>query len=132
MKKANNQNFCYIPHFQFIQMLEYKCSMAGIRCIRQQESHTSKCSFLDGEEVCHHDKYVGRRKKRGLFVASDGRKINADVNGAFNVMRKCKPIGDCRVPVWCNGCVVHPVIVHVWTMAKPAERTLVGSRKLIR
>ena len=132
MKKVNNQNFCCIPHLQFVQMLEYKCRMAGIKCVRQEESHTSKCSFLDGEEICHHEKYVGRRRKRGLFVASDGRKINADVNGALNILRKCKPIGECKPPVWCNGCVVHPVIVHVWTMAKPAERALAGSGYLGR
>lgn len=132
MRKANNQNFCYIPHLRFVEMLEYKCRIVGIKCVRQDEAHTSKCSFLDGEEVCHHERYVGKRRHRGLFVASDGREINADVNGALNIMRKCKPLGGCRVPIWCNGCVVHPVIAHVWAMAKPIERALIGWGSSIR
>ena len=121
MGDANNQNFNGIPFLRFVEMVEYKCAMAGIRCVRANESHTSKCSFLDGEEVCHHGKYVGKRVKRGLFRASDGRTINADVNGALNILRKGKPVGGVKVPVWCNGCVVHPAIIHVWTMAKSGE-----------
>lgn len=124
--RANNQNFCYIPYLKFVEMLEYKCRLAGIRCVRVNESHTSKCSFLDMEDVCHHDVYAGKRVKRGLFMASDGRTINADVNGALNILRKCKPIGDIGIPVWCNGCVVHPAIIHVWTMAKSAGDSVAG------
>lgn len=126
MGKANNQNFTEIPFLRFVQMVEYKCRLAGIACHLQNESHTSKCSFLDNEEVCHHERYKGTRVKRGLFKASDGRTMNADVNGAMNILRKCKPLGNVKTPIWCNGCVVHPVIIHLWTMTKRsgAKRTL--------
>ncbi|MDQ7025730.1 MAG: hypothetical protein Q9P01_10885 [Anaerolineae bacterium] len=50
-----------------------------------------KCSFLDNEPLEKHDKYLGKRLKRGLFQASDGRLINADINGAGNIIRKVVP-----------------------------------------
>ena len=72
-------------------MLCYKAELVGIRVLLQEESHTSKCSFLDFEPICHHEHYVGKRVKRGLFRASNGRRINADVNGSYNIMRKAIP-----------------------------------------
>ena len=52
------------------------------------QKYTSKCSFLDDEDICKHEEYVGKRIKRGLYKASDGRLINADVNGALNILKK--------------------------------------------
>jgi putative transposase len=89
--KRNNQNFVQIPHARFIDMLTYKAKMVGIRVILVEESHTSKCSFLDLEPIHHHDRYVGKRVKRGLFRASNGRRIHADVNGSLNILRKAIP-----------------------------------------
>ena len=66
--------------------------MCGIKVIVNEESYTSKCDALALEGVCKHDKYMGRRVKRGLFKSSTGRLINADVNGAVNIMRKV--VGD--------------------------------------
>ena len=86
--KRNNQNFVSIPHNQLIWMLTYKSEEVGINVETHNESHTSKCSFIDNEDVCHHDEYLGRRKKRGLFVSSDGRMLNADINGAANILRR--------------------------------------------
>nr|WP_274532110.1 zinc ribbon domain-containing protein [Ktedonobacter racemifer] len=63
----------------------------GIHVILQEESHTSKCSFLDLEPICHHEHYLGKRIKRGLFRTSTGRRINADVNGSLNIIRKAIP-----------------------------------------
>jgi putative transposase len=79
MGKRNNQQFVQIPHARFIEMLTYKAELVGIRVILQEESHTSKCSFLD------------KRVKRGLFRASTGRRINADINGSLNIIRKAIP-----------------------------------------
>ena len=104
--KVNNQNFVQLPHSEFIEKLRYKCHLAGIKFIENEESYTSKCSFLDGEEICKHEKYVGKRICRGLFRSCSGVLINADVNGAYNILRKCKP------KVFTNGVVgvvVHPV-----------------------
>jgi putative transposase len=105
--KRNNQNFVQVPHARFIQMLSYKAELVGIEVIVTNESHTSKCSFLDDEPVQHHERYVGKRIARGLFRAADGRQIiNADVNGAYNIIRKAIPgaFGQGKA-----GVVVHPV-----------------------
>lgn len=72
-------------------MLSYKAHHVGIRVIIIEESYTSKCSFLDREPVGKHEQYLGKRVKRGLFRASDGRDINADVNGSLNIVRKVAP-----------------------------------------
>lgn len=91
MGKRNNQQFVQIPHARFIDMLTYKAELVGIRVILQEESHTSKCSFLDNEPICHQAHYVGKRVKRGLFRTATGRRINADVNGSYNIIRKAIP-----------------------------------------
>lgn len=69
-------------------MLIYKCWLEGIKVELQEESHTSKCSFLDREYVGHHNKYLGKRIKRGLFRTSNKTLINADVNASYNIMCK--------------------------------------------
>ena len=88
MGKRNNQNFVSIPFNTFISMISYKATLEGINVKIVEESYTSKCSFLDNEDICKHDSYKGRRVKRGLFNTSLGRIINADINGAFNIIRK--------------------------------------------
>ena len=90
--KTNNQKFVQIPFYSLQSKLQYKCEMAGIEYVEQEESHTSKCDALAMEEIGHHEHYAGVRKKRGLFQSSTGRYINADQNGALNILRK--NIGD--------------------------------------
>lgn len=89
--KKNNQNFVNIPFLTYINQLKYKCELEGIEVILNEESYTSKCSFIDMEEVKKHEVYVGKRTKRGLFKSKDGRLINADLNGSYNIMRKVVP-----------------------------------------
>ena len=103
--RANNQKFVAIPHAQAVQMLTYKAQLAGIDVILQEESYTSKCSFLDGEFPQKQRQYAGRRVQRGLFRASDGTFINADVNGAYNIIVKAFPNAFEGI----EGVVVHPV-----------------------
>lgn len=86
--KVNNQNFVAIPYEKLVSMIEYKCKKEGIVVKRQEESYTSKCSFLDNEEVKKHKEYLGKRVKRGLFKSSEGREINADINGSYNILKK--------------------------------------------
>ena len=106
--KVNNQNFIQIPHSRFIDMLSYKCEKVGITVKLQEESYTSKCSFLDGEEICKHETYMGRRVKRGLFKSANGKYINADVNGSYNIMRKAIPNAFAN---GIEGLVVNPIVV---------------------
>jgi putative transposase len=89
--KKNNQNFTQIPIFRFLDIISYKAKLKGINIIFQEESYTSKCSFLDNEPIMKHESYQGKRIKRGLFKASNGRLINADVNGSYNIMKKAFP-----------------------------------------
>jgi len=89
--KRTNQNFVSIPMNWLIDQIAYKNAENGIETIVHEESHTSKCSFLDQEPIEHRDHYVGRRVKRGLFRSSNGTEINADVNGFYNIIRKAVP-----------------------------------------
>jgi putative transposase len=91
MGKRSNQNFVFIPHARFIDMLTYKAQLVGIRITVIDEAYTSKCSFLDRELIGKHRTYLGTRVKRGLFRASDGRTIQADLNGSYNLIRKVAP-----------------------------------------
>ena len=86
-----NQSFVQLPFARFIQMLQYKAEAIGMKVVLTEESYTSGTSFLDSEVPTkdHYDK--SRRIHRGLFQANDGRKINADVNGAYQIMRKVFP-----------------------------------------
>lgn len=86
--KQTNQNFGSIPFYKLLKMLEYKCKMIGINLVTQEESYTSKCDSLAFEEVKCHEKYKGSRIKRGLFLSSLGKALNADINGALNILRK--------------------------------------------
>src|SRR5437660_1240445 len=100
MGRRNNQNFVQIPHAKFIDMLTYKASLVGIQVEVQEESYTSKASFLDfdpiptyklNDETEHSfsGKRFGRRNR--LYRAKNGKIICADVNGSYNILRKSKP-----------------------------------------
>jgi putative transposase len=100
MGKRNNQNFVAIPHARFIDMLTYKASLVGIHVEVQEESYTSKASFLDLDplptykpdddtEYTFSGKRMGRRNR--LYRTKDRRIICADVNGSYNILRKSKP-----------------------------------------
>jgi putative transposase len=86
--KVNNQHFVNIPHATLIEMITYKLEEEGIHVQLTEESYTSKCDHLAYEPMRHQEKYLGKRSKRGLFVSSTGRLINADVNGAIGIARK--------------------------------------------
>lgn len=88
MGKKNNQKFTQIPFARLISYLEYKCELVGIEIVTHEESYTSKCDSLAFEAIGKHENYLGKRKKRGLYQSSTGKLINADVNGALNIMRK--------------------------------------------
>ena len=91
--KKIKQRFAYLPYETFIEQLRYKCQLHGITVVTQEESCTSKASFLDGDDIpvygeTENPKFSGSRIKRGLYRSGDGRLINADVNGSYNILRK--------------------------------------------
>ncbi len=109
--KKNNQAFVNIPHARFIEMIQYKCEMVGIKVIVTEESYTSKCSFIDAEEMKHQEKYLGTRRHRGLFVSKDKIKINADCNGSGNIIRKVIPTAFDGEGI--EGVVVSPKLINL-------------------
>jgi len=119
--KRNNQNFVSVPHARFVQMLTYKAKLSGISVVITEESYTSKCSFLDFEAIENHLNYMGHRVKRGLFRAATGRFINADLNGALNIIRKVAPNAFSH---GVEGVVVHPVKVGIWNSEFGIEKQL--------
>lgn len=92
----------------FIKQLAYKCENNSIRFITTEESYTSGTSFLDGEEPCKENYNKSRRVHRGLFISNGGIKINADVNGSYQIMRKVFP------DAFANG--IEGVCLHPMTM----------------
>lgn len=109
MWKRNNQKFVQIPFARLASYLKYKCEMADIRFIENEESYTSKCDALAKEEIGKHESYLGKRVKRGLFRSSTGRYINADVNGAVNILRKVVGEPDCINQIIGSGRLLRPI-----------------------
>jgi IS605 OrfB family transposase len=110
--KRTNQNFVSVPHARCIAMLAYKAELVGIRVRITEERYTSTASFLDADPLPVYDAaqpapaFSGRRVKRGLYRAADGRHLNADANSAYNIMRKVAPDAFAQGS---RGCMVHPV-----------------------
>lgn len=100
----NNQNFVQVPHTRFVDMIAYKCLLKGITVVLTEESYTSRCSFIDNEPIKKHESFKGKRMRRGLFKSEKGLLINADLNGALNILRKVignfnyDPIKVCSAP----------------------------------
>ena len=95
----NNQNFVSIPYGKLRDKLIYLCKLYGIEFKLQEESYTSKASFFDGDIIPVYDKeniqeyiFSGKRIKRGLYQTSKGYQLNADCNGALNILRKSKVV----------------------------------------
>ena len=110
MGKRVNQKFVDIPHASIVWRLSYKCETAGILFKTPEESFTSGTSFLDGEEPIKENYDKSRRVHRGLFVSNNGTKINADVNGSYQITKKVFP------NAYSNGIVgvgLHPTVVNI-------------------
>ena len=80
--------FVKIPHVKLIELIKYKAKQVGIEVIMINESYTSGCSCLDGEIVGKNAYNKKRRISRGMFRSNQGILINADVNGAYNILYK--------------------------------------------
>ncbi len=112
MRKKDAQHFVQLPHARFIDMLCYKATLVGIQVIIQEESYTSKASFLDNDPIPTYGKvkderiFLGKRVKRGLYQSRHGIRFNADVNGSYNILRKASPNA---IVQGSRGCAVHPV-----------------------
>ena len=93
--KVNNQNFVNIPFNKIIDIIKYKAEDFGIKCIEQEESYTSKASFIDNDNIPtfnegENQKHIfsGKRITRNLYQTKNNKIIDADLNGALNIMKK--------------------------------------------
>jgi len=92
--KLENRNFCMIPFNKLVEILKYKCEENGIECMEQEESYTSKASFLNNDfmpvygEKNKDYEFSGWRNGRTYKIKGKNQKIHADYNGALNIMRK--------------------------------------------
>ena len=108
--KRTNQSFVSIPHRKLIKKVMYKARNVGINVILTDESYTSGTSFLD-EELPQKEFYDKKRRiHRGLFISNQSIRINADVNAAYQIMKKVFPnaFAD-RI----EDVVLHPVRVNI-------------------
>lgn len=117
--KQNNQNFVQIPHGKLREKLKYLCELYGIVYVEQEESYTSKASFFDDDFLPTYDannsqpyKFSGRRITRGQYKSATGTVLNADVNGALNILRKCSLIS--LVALQDRGCVSQPRRIRIF------------------
>ena len=92
---VNNQNFVNIPFGKIREKFAYMCELYGIKYTEQEESYTSKASFFDKDEIPEYNadnpqkyEFSGKRIYRGLYQSKNGITLNADVNGALNILRK--------------------------------------------
>ena len=106
MGKKNNRNFYQIAYKQLIEKLEEKLKCINKKMILVKESYTSKCDALALESIGYHETYLGNRKKRGLFESSTQKLINADLNGAINIMRKYVNLNYINQTNICNPTVI--------------------------
>lgn len=92
--KKTNQKFVQIPFNTFISQLRYKCFLRGIEVVEQEESYTSKASFMDNDkipvygQINYEPQFSGKRIHRGLYETKDGFRLNADINGSYNILVK--------------------------------------------
>lgn len=117
--KVNNQNFVNIPYGKLRDKLSYLCQLNDITFVEQEESYTSKASFFDNDEIPMYNSdnpqtytFSGKRIHRGLYKTARGKVLNADVNGALNILKKSKVV--CLNALYRSGEVATPVRIRVY------------------
>ena len=117
--KINNQKFVQIPFYKLREQLKTLCELYNMTYIEQEESYTSKSSFIDGDALpvfdgTHHDyNFSGCRIKRGLYKSSQGVLLNADVNGALNILVKSKQNILFKRDELCSGLLASPLRIRL-------------------
>ncbi len=120
----NNQKWVQVPTARLKERISQLCEQYGIRFVETEESYTSKASFVDGDYLPKYGekpdnwKPSGKRVKRGLYRTALNWYINADCNGASNILRKVSGMlginlsGLSRVPL------TAPQRVSLWSAKK--------------
>lgn len=114
MNKKSNQRFVQIPFEKLINQLIYKGEDMAINVVVIEEAYTSKASFIDNDILPSkfgEYEFSGKRIKRGLYKSKEGILINADVNGSYNILRKCNP--QFKYDEGIEGVSLHPFRVNI-------------------
>ena len=116
--KRTNQNFVSIPVANIKLKLEYLCELYGITFVKQEESYTSKASFFDNDTIPTYNddnpkeyQFSGKRVKRGLYRTANGYCLNADINGALNILKKSSVVS--LMALYGRGAVDTPVRIRI-------------------
>ena len=117
--KVRNQQFTMLPYGKFKQRLKFLCQRCNLTYVEQEESYTSKASFFDNDDVPAWNPqnpkqgyFTGKRIKRGLYQRQNGQVLNADVNGALNILRKSK-LNQINHLEQCRGEVISPLRIRL-------------------
>ena len=117
-----NQNFVQIPTGRLKERIKQLCLLYDLRFVETEESYTSQSSFLDADEIPVYGekpdewKSSGKRIKRGLFRAADGSVINADCNGAANILRKVAVTLGLDLSGISRGALTTPLRLRFWAI----------------
>ncbi|MCW6035826.1 transposase [Spirulina subsalsa FACHB-351] len=118
----NNQSFVQIPTGRLKDRIQQLCSLYGIQLVETEESYTSQSSFLDADEIPVYGekpdewKSSGKRIRRGLFQSADGSLINADCNGASNILRKVAVTLGLDLSGISRGVLTTPLKLNLWAI----------------
>lgn len=134
--KKRNQQFVQIPTARLKGRIKQLCQLYGIEFIQTEEANTSAASFVDGDTLPKHGekpdgwKSSGRRVKRGLFRTAINWYINADCNGAANIIRKVSTTLGLDLSGVSRGALTHPTRIYIWVTAKNRQSEAVSTRRV--
>jgi putative transposase len=122
--KVNNQKFVQMPLGKLKERLKQLCELHGIRFVVTEEAYTSKASFLDGDSLPKYGekpsgwKASGKRVKRGLYRSGNNSVMNADLNGAANILRKVARNLDLDLSRLGRRCLTTVARIRLWILPK--------------
>ncbi|OKH41546.1 RNA-guided endonuclease InsQ/TnpB family protein, partial [Scytonema sp. HK-05] len=122
MGKKNNQKFVQVPTARLKDRIAQLCEQYGIQFVETEESYTSKASFLDNDMLPKYGEKPerwqssGMRVKRGLFRTANNFFLNADANGAANILRKVAIKLGLDLSGISRVSLIAPLKVRLWTL----------------
>jgi IS605 OrfB family transposase len=124
MGTKNNQKWVQVPTARLKERIAQLCQQYGIRFVETEESYTSKASFIDGDYLPEYGekpenwKPSGRRVKRGLYQTALNWYINADCNGAANILRKVSRMLELNLSGLCRVQLTAPQRYVLWSVKR--------------
>jgi putative transposase len=127
MGRKNNQKFVQIPTARLKDRISQLCEQYGIQFVETEESYTSKASFLDSDTLPKFGekpegwKESGKRVTRGMYRSKDGVRINADCNGAANILRKVATKLSINLDGVSRGALIAPLKARIWAVQESSS-----------